>query len=81
MIKIVVSSPSCDLLWGHLTFGPCLLQEYLHSIGITHRDIKPENILLDDKGLCVCVCVKLTQEQLFCIYFTFANRRLPLCLR
>lgn len=33
-----------------IKFSVALLQEYLHSAGITHRDIKPENILLDDKG-------------------------------
>lgn len=45
----------CDDLHRYLFFSVinlqvALLQEYLHSVGITHRDIKPENILLDDKG-------------------------------
>lgn len=45
-----------------VNFTVALLQEYLHSVGITHRDIKPENILLDDKGEENLICIDVLLE-------------------
>ena len=45
-----------------VNFTVALLQEYLHSVGITHRDIKPENILLDDKGEENLICIDMLLE-------------------
>ena len=58
---------TCVLMWpsarvSFVKLTVALLQEYLHSVGITHRDIKPENILLDDKGEENQICIDVLVE-------------------